>query len=242
MKISPDSSPSAKSASTSGKVSSVNPRTALMLGASGLVGNFCLQALLADSTYTNVISIARRELAGFSHPKLVQKVIELDALATVTLPPVDDVFCALGTTIRKAGSQPAFRRVDLEFPLAAAHLALKLGAKQFVLVSSVGADSQSKNFYLRTKGEVEQALTSLPFQALHIFRPSLLLGKREESRPAESFAIVAAKVFQYLCVGPLRRYRPISAMTVGQAMVAAADNARQGVSVYEYNEIVALVH
>lgn len=211
-----------------------------MLGGSGLVGNFCLQALLADPAYTSVISISRRELTGFSHPKLVQTVVELDHLAAVTLPPVDDVFCALGTTIRKAGSQAAFRRIDLEFPLAAADLALKFGAKQLVLVSSVGADPKSKNFYLRTKGEVEEALTSLSFQALHILRPSLLLGKREESRPAESLAIVAAKIFQYLCVGPIKRYRPISAKIVGQAMVAAAKAGKPGVNVYEYREIMAL--
>jgi uncharacterized protein YbjT (DUF2867 family) len=211
-----------------------------MLGGSGLVGSFCLQTLLQDEMYRSVISLARRELPRHSHPKLVQKITDLNALASVTLPQVDDVFCALGTTIRKAGSQEAFRRVDLELPLAVARQALKVGAKQFVLVSSVGADPKSKNFYLRTKGEAEQALASLPLHAVHILRPSLLLGKRMESRPGESFAIVAAKVFQWLCVGPLRRYHPISALKVGQAMVAAAKAVRQGVSVYEYNEMVSM--
>lgn len=214
-------------------------RTALILGGSGLVGRSCLEALLAEPAYTSVIAVGRRALPQ-SHPKLVQRVIELDALASLTLPQVqlDDVFCALGTTIRTAGSQAAFRRVDLEFPLAAARQSLKFGARQFVLVSSVGADPKSKNFYLRTKGEVEQALTALPFQAVHIFRPSLLLGKRGESRRGESFAIVAAKVFQFLCVGPLRKYHPVSAMTVGQAMVAAARSNGNGRFVYEYDRIV----
>jgi uncharacterized protein YbjT (DUF2867 family) len=218
----------------------MNAKTALMLGGSGLVGRFCLQALLEDPTYERVISVARHELAIAAHPKLVQKIIEFDALSSLTSPQLDDVFCALGTTIRKAGSQEAFRRIDLELPLTAAKQALKSGARQFVLVSSVGADPKSKNFYLRTKGELEQALASLSFKAVHIFRPSLLLGDRHESRPGESFAIVAAKVFQFLCVGPLRRYHPISAMHVGKAMVDASKAGRQGASVYEYNEIIAM--
>lgn len=218
---------------------SATPKTALLLGASGLVGRSCLDALLAEPAYSSVISVGRRALP-LAHPKLVQKVIELDALASLTLPQIDDVFCALGTTIRTAGSQEAFRRVDLEFPLAAARQSLKFGAKQFVLVSSVGADPKSKNFYLRTKGEVEQALTSLPFQAVHIFRPSLLLGQRAESRSGESFAIVAAKVFQFLCVGPLRKYHPVSASKVGRAMVAAATSNGNGRFIYEYNRIIEL--
>lgn len=215
-------------------------RTALIVGGSGLVGRFCLDALLAEPAYSSVIALGRRTLAQ-SHPKLVQEITELDALASLTLPQVDDVFCALGTTIRTAGSQEAFRRVDLEFPLAAARQSMKFGAKQFVLVSSVGADPNSKNFYLRTKGEVEQTLTALPFQAVHIFRPSLLLGQRAESRTGESFAIAAGRIFQFLCLGPLRKYHPISALKVGRAMVAAARSNANGRFVYEYNRIIELV-
>lgn len=215
-------------------------KTALLLGGSGLVGAFCLQVLLADPAYASVIFVARRELTGDRHPRLVQKIIEFGGLASLELPPVNDVFCALGTTIRTAGSQEAFRRVDLEFPVASARQSLKFGAKQFVLVSSVGADPKSKNFYLRTKGEVEQALTSLPFQAVHIFRPSLLVGQRAESRTGESFAIVAGKIFQFLCVGPLRKYHPVSAAKVGRAMVAAASSNGNGRFFYEYNRIIEL--
>lgn len=215
-------------------------RTALLLGGSGLVGRFCLNALLAEPLYTSVISISRRELPHADHPRLVQQIIEFDSLDSVALPSIDDVFCALGTTIRKAGSQEAFRRVDVEYPLAAARHALKFGARQFVLVSSVGADPKSKNFYLRTKGQLEQALAALPFQAVHIFRPSLLLGKRTELRAGESFAIQAARIFQSLCVGPLRRYRPISAMKVGETMVTAAKLGGHGSRIYEYGEIVRI--
>lgn len=218
----------------------MSSRTALLLGASGLVGGFCLQTLLQDPTYAQLISVGRRELPNVKHSKLTQEIIDLAALASLTLPPVDDVFCALGTTIRKAGSQPAFRRIDVEYPLAAAQLGVKYGAQQFVLVSSVGADARSNNFYLRTKGEVENALIAMPFQAVHIFRPSLLLGQRTESRMGESFAISTAKLFQFLCVGPLKRYHPVSAAKVGQAMVVAAKLGRQGAIVYEYAQIVRM--
>lgn len=216
-------------------------RTALLVGGSGLVGGFCLQALLNDPLYGSVISLARRELGVTPHPKLTQKILPLENLASLNLPPVDDVFCALGTTIRKAGSQEAFRHIDYELPLAAADHALKFGAKQFVLVSSVGADPKSKNFYLRTKGELEEALRKLPYSSLHILRPSLLLGKRNESRSGESIAIGAAKVLQFLCVGPLRKYHPILAEAVGQGMVAAAKSGGRGAKIYEYREINELL-
>ena len=172
-------------------------RTALIVGGSGLVGRFCLQALLEDPAYGSVISLARRELPIPANPKRVQKVLPFETLAALDLPPMDDVFCALGTTIRKAGSQQAFRCVDYDLPLAVADHALKFGARQFVLVSSIGADARSKNFYLRTKGELEDMLRRLPFKALHIFRPSFLIGKREESRLGESIAIPLAKALQF---------------------------------------------
>lgn len=217
----------------------VNSRTALMLGASGLVGGHCLQALLESPVYKKVISVARRELP-VAHPKLEQKVIPLETLNSLELPPIQDVFCALGTTIRKAGSQPAFREIDLELPLAAAKHAIKFGAEQFILVSSVGADSQSKNFYLRTKGELEDALKSLPFQAVHFLRPSLLLGDRTESRPLESVGVSIGRLLQFLFVGPLRRYHPISAVIVGRAMLSAAKSNGNGCFVYEYDGIMRL--
>lgn len=215
-------------------------RTALLLGGSGLIGRSCLQALLDEPAYGSVILVGRRELSLPPQAKLSQKVLPLEALASLELPPIDDVFCALGTTIRKAGSQEAFRHVDYELPLAAADQALKFGARQFVLVSSIGADSKSKNFYLRTKGELEDTLRRLPFTALHLFRPSLLLGKREEFRLGEVLAIGASRLLQFLMAGPLRPYHPISASVVGRAMVSAARTPVTGAYAYQYNQIVAL--
>jgi uncharacterized protein YbjT (DUF2867 family) len=212
-------------------------RTALILGASGMVGGFCLKALLDSPEYGSVIVMTRRELALAMHPKLTQKIVNFDSLTATDFAGAQDIFCALGTTIRKAGSQEAFRRVDLEYPLAAAKQGLSAGARQFLLVSSAGADAASKNFYLHTKGELEQKLGELGYQALHIFCPGLLLGKREEVRPGELLATRIAPFVNLTLWGPLRHYRSIRAETVGKAMVAAAAQGKSGTVIYEYDEI-----
>src|SRR5882724_10182847 len=170
----------------------MNSWNALLLGGSGLVGGFCLRAFLEYPARGRIVSLGRRELTVPAHPKLAQKIVSFENLSIEDFANIDDLFCALGTTIGKAGSQAAFRQVDFEYPLAAAKLALQAGTKRFVLVSSVGADARSKNFYLRTKGELEQAVSALGFQSVHIFRPSLLLGKREEFRVGERVATVIA--------------------------------------------------
>ena len=218
----------------------MSARTAVVLGASGLVGGFCLRALVDDADYTRVLTFGRRELPPLTRAKVTQRVADLASLNAEDFRGAQDVFSALGTTIRKAGSQEAFRKVDLELPLRAAHEALKAGAEQFVMVSSVGADPQSKNFYLRTKGELEAELAKLPFRAVHILRPSLLIGKRQEFRLGESMAIAIAPALDLLTVGPLRRYHAIKAGIVGRAMVGAAKQAKAGTFVYEYDAIVNL--
>ena len=215
-------------------------KTAVLLGASGMVGGSCLRALLDDPAYSSVVALVRRELAGASDPRLRQKVVDFDKLGAEDFAGATDVFCALGTTIRTAGTQDAFRRVDLEYPLAAAKLSKEVGARQFLLVSSVGADAASKNFYLRTKGELEVELRKLELPALHIFHPGLLLGKREERRPGERFAQKIAPALNLTLWGPLRRYRSIAAETVARAMVAAAKLEKRGTWVYEYEEMVRI--
>ena len=218
----------------------MNTRTAAILGASGLVGGFCLRALVDDPDYSRVVTFGRRELPSFTRAKVAQRVAELDSLTAEDFRGVQDVFCALGTTIRKAGSQAAFRHVDLELPLRAATEAAKAGAEQFVVVSSVGADPAGKNFYLRTKGEMERELAKLPFKAIHILRPSLLIGRRAEFRLGEAMAMALAPALDLLTLGALRKYHSIRAETVGRAMVAAAKQGASGASVGEYDEIARL--
>jgi uncharacterized protein YbjT (DUF2867 family) len=212
----------------------------ILLGASGLVGGFCLHALLQESVYSQVTLLNRRELKVGLYPKLVQNIVDFDSVREEDFAGACDIFCALGTTIGKAGSQAAFRRVDFEYPLAAAKLARQAGAKQFVLVSSAGADPASKNFYLRTKGELEQEIVKLGFQAVHIFRPSLLLGDRKEFRFGERIMQAIAPVLNILMIGPVRRYRAIRASAVGKAMAVAAREESSGVFVHEYDAILKL--
>lgn len=207
--------------------------TALIAGATGLVGSHLLPLLLEN--YDQVISLSRRPL-DTRHPKLTQVITDFEDLPAVGSP--GDVYCALGTTIKKAGSQPAFRKVDHDYPLAMARHAAAAGARQFLLVSSVGANRRSSNFYLHVKGELEEALAALPFRSLHLFRPSFLLGARQESRPGEGFATAAAQTLSPLLIGPLRQYRPISAERVAQSMIAAARDAAPGRHVYDYDRFV----
>ena len=210
---------------------SASERIALITGSTGLVGGFCLQDLLDEPAYTSVIALVRKP-ANFSHPKLTEMVVNFDELATK--PPVrsDDVFCTLGTTIKKAGSQEAFRNVDFGYVAALAGWAQRGGAKQFLVVSSVGADKSGRNFYLKTKGQMEEAVARAGYRSVHVFRPSLLLGPREEKRPGERIGTTIAKAFGFLFVGPLRKYHAIPAGTVARAMVHTALKNGAGVHVY----------
>ncbi len=215
-------------------------RTAWLAGATGLVGGFVLRQLLASEWYSQVIALTRRTM-NVDHPKLEQRLVDFDQLQSIDLPLAEDVFCALGTTIKKAGSQEAFRRVDLDYPRALANKAAASGAQQFLLVSSVGANARSRNFYLRTKGELEDAVSALPYKGFHVFRPSLLLGPREERRPAERLAEALMKGLSPVLIDGLRKYRPIKAEEVARAMVAAAVAGGPGRKVYEHEQLKALL-
>jgi uncharacterized protein YbjT (DUF2867 family) len=210
-------------------------RAALLAGATGLVGGHVVEQLLADDTWSTVVSVGRRA-TPHRHAKLEQRIMDLGALeAQGDLPHVDDVFCCLGTTIKQAGSQAAFRRVDHDFVLSLANAGLRLGATQFLLVSAIGADPESRMFYNRVKGDVEAALRRLPYRALQIFRPGLLLGDRAEFRFGERIAMLAVPLVHPLLIGRLRRYHSIHARDVARAMVRIAREAPRGPNVWEYD-------
>ena len=211
-------------------------RTAVIAGASGLVGGYCLRALLDRPEYDHVRTIGRRPLP-LTHEKLDQQTSDFDDLRTLDIPAGADVFCALGTTLRKAGSKAAFRKVDLEYPKALAERAIACGAQQFLLVSSVGADARSRNFYLHVKGETERTIGAMPFRAVHIFRPGFLLGSRGEDRPGERIAAALLPRLEFLLRGNWQKYRAIPAEIVGRAMPAAAMRSERGICVYEYEMI-----
>lgn len=212
-------------------------RTALVAGASGLVGSHLLRLLLESPAYDRVTVLVRRELP-LAHKKLTQRLIDFDRLAQVAdFPRVHDVFCCLGTTRKQAGSPDAFRKVDFTYVVELARMAVRHRATQFLVVTSLGADPRSRVFYSRVKGETEAAVRRLQFDGILIFRPSLLLGLRSERRPAEWLAAVASPLVSWALVGPLARYRPIRAAAVARAMVRVAGEAPRGAHVYESSEI-----
>ncbi len=200
-------------------------KSAIVLGATGLVGKALTQQLLQDSRYGEITLLVRKPLAAslFDDPqgKLNPIVIDFEQLQDYQgYFTVDHVYCCLGTTIKSAGCQSAFRRVDFEYVHVAAQLARAQRASGFVWVSSVGADAKSSNFYLRVKGELENAIMTMP-QLNHAaaVRPSLLVGEREESRFGEQLGIALGSAIAPLMIGGLRKYRPIQAADVAQQMI-----------------------
>ncbi|MEE9161481.1 MAG: NAD(P)H-binding protein [Candidatus Neomarinimicrobiota bacterium] len=215
----------------------VEPRSALLLGATGLVGGHCLRLLLDHSAFSRVMVLARG-MATREHPQLEWQVADFEALEDhARLFAVDAVFCCLGTTRAKAGSANAFRRVDHDYPLAAASLAARQGARQFLLVSSMGANPESRFLYPRVKGDLEEALRNLSLVGVHIFRPSFLQGRRRERRIMERIGSGFLSAGAPLLVGPLRRWRPIHAATVARAMVRTAVGGVLGYHVYPSDEL-----
>ncbi len=209
----------------------------LIAGATGLVGSHTLKLLLDSPKVHQVVSVARKSLTP--HPKLKQVVITFGALDNEQLPPCDVALCALGTTIKAAGSQKAFITVDHHYVLAFARAAKRAGVRKFVLVSALGADEDSRVFYSRIKGETERDIKALAFKSVVILRPSLLIGERKQSRPLEKTAILLAPIFQQLLVGPLKQYTPVRANRVAEVMVALALEAKTGVFTLQNAEIIA---
>ncbi len=218
-------------------------RTFALLGASGLVGSHLAQILAADSSYAHGTFITRRPL-GIDAGTAREAIVDFDH--PETLRPylgVDDVFCCLGTTIRKAGSEEAFHKVDCDIPVAVGREARSAGASQFLIVTAVGADPKSRIFYNRVKGEVEAALQVLDFpRGLKIFHPSLIVGERKESRPAERLAKALMQATSPLFAGSLARYRVINAAQVARAMHRSAleEPAKAGPEIYEGQRLFAM--
>jgi len=215
-------------------------KKALLFGATGFIGSQLLPMLLANADYDRVTIVVRRD-PGLVHAKLVTLVGDLDSLpALADRIDVDDVFIALGTTRAKAPDEAAYHRIDHDYPVRAAAVAQARGATGVFLVSAVGANAGSSVFYLRTKGETERDVIALGFAHTHVFRPSQLLGQREENRPFERFIIAAWPAIDWLLVGGARRFRGITGADVACAMLRAANDGATGTHVHEWADMKAL--
>ncbi|MGZ0085028.1 oxidoreductase [Caldibacillus thermoamylovorans] len=222
------------------EVGKLERRTALLLGASGLVGGEVLKLLLQSDVYRQVTVLVRTPLP-IKHEKLQQVVADFAQLESYERYfAVDDVFCCLGTTRKKAKTKQRFIQVDYEYTLRAAALAEKRRVKSFLTVSSVGADPCSPFFYQRVKGEMEEALQRLSIPSLHIFRPSLLVGKRREFRLGEALAGWLFGRLPFLFVGKWKKYKPIDAHELALAMFYRALSAADGVHIYECDELARI--
>jgi uncharacterized protein YbjT (DUF2867 family) len=205
-------------------------KTALLAGATGLIGSQLLQLLLQDNYYSKVRVLVRKPI-DVHHPKLDVIVVDFDNLSSYQdVLTVDDVFCCLGTTMKQAGSKDAFRKVDLDYPHELARITKKNGARQYLLVSALGANKNASIFYNKVKGETEQAIINVEFQTLHIFRPSLLTGDRKQIRTGEDAAKTFYKIFAWLIP---KKYKAIEAATVARGMVYYAKAKQTGTHTHE---------
>lgn len=213
---------------------------AVIAGASGLVGSKLLNILLHEPYYDEVLILVRKELP-VTHRKLVQLVIDFDKLddraAAIT---GHAIFCCLGSTIKKTPDLAVYRKIDHDYPLKLAQLAKQNGVEQYHLVSAIGANSRSSNFYTKMKGDVEEAIENVGLNCLHIYQPSVLTGGRKESRPTERFIIGLMKVIDPLLIGGLKKYRSISAGTVARAMFNESIKEQEGVFVHASDKIKLL--
>ncbi len=206
---------------------------AIVIGATGLIGKELVGQLLEKEEFDKVVTLVRKS-SGVSHKKLEEVVIDFDEQSSYSKYLTGNVlFCALGTTIKKAGSQEAFRKIDFQYVVDFASVAAKNGVKRFSVVSSLGSKPDTSNFYLRTKGEMEKAISTLNFESVYIFRPSLLLGERQETRTGEKIAEFLFKIIGFGFVGKLKRYKPVQGGAVAKAMINTGISGKQGFNIVE---------
>jgi uncharacterized protein YbjT (DUF2867 family) len=211
-------------------------KKATIIGATGLIGNELLELLISDTFFSPITIISRRPI-NCNHPKVTIKVIQFDDNNAFenALQDSHSVFCCVGTTQKKVkGNKDNYRKVDFDIPVRAAFFAEKQKCKHFSFISSIGANSLSSNFYLHLKGETENSVTKYSIPSIAIYRPSMLLGKRKELRPAEEIAKFISCIFSIVIP---TSYKPIHAKTIAKAMINNAKLSKQGISYYTYAQI-----
>ena len=207
----------------------------IVAGSTGLIGRKVIEVL--SNTNQSVVALTRRSISNLPH-NITELIIDFDAFEKHgSLPPCSNVFICLGTTIKTAGSKENFRKVDIDYCLSIAKKAQKSGAETLSLISSIGANSSSKNFYLKTKGELEEAILDLGFSTVNIFRPSFLVGERSEKRMAEKVAIKLAKIMDLFLIGSASKYRSVKAELLARTMVSKIDS-EPGVNYFYFDDFL----
>ncbi|TKC59097.1 oxidoreductase [Pedobacter hiemivivus] len=213
---------------------------AIIAGATGLIGSSLLHQLLDHPDYTMITAIVRNEI-HLQHPKFRQVVVDFDRLENHQEHIKGDVvFCALGTTKSKTPDKEQYRKIDYQYPLDIAFIAQQNGASQYHLVSALGANPDSSIFYSKLKGEVERDLKTIPFKAIHIYRPSLLVGDRKEHRTGEGIMIGLMRFLNPLLIGGLKKYRSIKIEKVASAMLKQSLKPVTGIFTYDSDQIEEL--
>lgn len=212
-------------------------KKAILFGASGFIGSYLLDELLRSNEYEQVTIVVRRPL-GLEHPKLTTLIGDLDTLTGMKEKlRADEIFIALGTTNNNTPDKKEYYRIDHDYPLQAAAYVRSNGGSSVFVVSAVGANAESRIFYVRTKGEMERDIIGLNFDHTHIFRPSMLMGSRKENRPLERALLRIWPVINSLLFGPLSKYRGIEGKDVARAMVHSAKNQTEKIKIYNYKEM-----
>lgn len=212
-------------------------KNAILFGASGFIGSYLLEALLNDADYGQVTVVVRKDL-NVSHPKLKTLIGDFYSLASIQHEIVaDEIFIALGTTKKNTPDEKIYYQVDHDYPVLATKIAKDKGAKAVFLVSAVGADASSGVFYIRTKGETERDIIAQDLPHTHIFRPSMIMGNRKESRPFEKVLINVFSVVNPVLIGGAKKYRGIEGKDIAKAMIAAAKMPAGKVKIYEWTEM-----
>ncbi|HQX43339.1 MAG TPA: NAD(P)H-binding protein [Saprospiraceae bacterium] len=211
---------------------------AIVMGASGLTGSFLCKQLCDDPNFHSVKLLVRKSI-GMVHPKITECMVDFNNVESIRSHMEGEVlFCATGTTIKKAGSKEKFIQVDYELPLRCAKIAAEQGVKKLVIVSSIGADKNSGNFYLNTKGRLESELEKLPFNSIQIMQPSLLMGPRKEDRLGEKIAMWIMPLMSKIFFGPMTNYKPVHVRDLASAMIRAAGQSTEGIKRWKWREII----
>lgn len=219
----------------------IKGKRAVLFGASGFVGNYLLEGLLSDADYEQVTIVVRKNL-NVSHPKLKMLIGDYESLPSLKDQIVaDEVFIALGTTKKNTPDQQIYYQVDHDYPVLAAKIGKERGAKSVFLVSAVGPDAGSSIFYIRTKGETERDVIAQDLLHTHIFRPSMIMGNRKESRTLEKSLIKIFSLINPLFIGPIQKFRGIQAKDIAKSMLAAAKKPAGKVKIYEWKEMNELL-